>query len=55
MHYDPEEKVAGHLGIRFVKKSLGDGTEIVKKVRYNKASGNVGRPSHLMTSALCRL
>ena len=20
MHYDPEEKIAGHLGIRFVKK-----------------------------------
>ena len=47
MHYDPEEKVTGHLGIRFVKKSLADGTEIVKKVRYNKASGNAGRLSHL--------
>ena len=21
MHYDPEEKLAGHLGIRFVKKT----------------------------------
>eukprot|EP00438_Fugacium_kawagutii_P008285 Skav228067 [mRNA] locus=scaffold52:9963:13006:+ [translate_table: standard] len=40
MHYDPEEKIAGHLGIRFVKKTRKDGKEIVKKQRYNKATGN---------------
>lgn len=40
MHYDPEEKIAGHLGIRFQKKTRKDGKELVKKVRYNKATGN---------------
>ena len=39
MHYDPEEKLAGHLGIRFVKKTR-QGRDIVKKVRYNKSTGN---------------
>ncbi|CAE7764240.1 rplX [Symbiodinium sp. CCMP2592] len=40
MHYDEDEEVAGLLGVRFKKKPLKDGTEIVKKVRYNKSTGN---------------
>ena len=30
MHYDPEEKLAGHLGIRFVKKERKVRSETVK-------------------------
>ncbi|CAJ1358708.1 unnamed protein product [Effrenium voratum] len=41
MHYDEEEGVPGFLGIRFKKISLPDGVEVVKKVRYNRATGNV--------------
>ncbi|CAE7948007.1 rplX [Symbiodinium sp. KB8] len=40
MHYDEDEEVAGLLGVRFKKKTFKDGTEIVKKVRYNKSTGN---------------
>lgn len=40
MHYDEEEEVAGLLGVRFNKKTLKNGSEIVKKVRYNKSTGN---------------
>ncbi|CAE7256182.1 rplX [Symbiodinium pilosum] len=40
MHYDEEEEVAGLLGVRFKKKALKDGSEVVKKVRYNKSTGN---------------
>ncbi|CAE7397054.1 rplX [Symbiodinium natans] len=40
MHYDEEEEVAGLLGVRFEKRTLEDGMEIVKKVRYNKSTGN---------------
>eukprot|EP00930_Biecheleria_cincta_P023409 TRINITY_DN1691_c1_g1_i1.p1 TRINITY_DN1691_c1_g1~~TRINITY_DN1691_c1_g1_i1.p1 ORF type:complete len:276 (-),score=32.63 TRINITY_DN1691_c1_g1_i1:165-992(-) len=39
MHYDEEAGVAGLLGIRFEKKVMKDGTEIMKKIRYNKATG----------------
>eukprot|EP00931_Biecheleriopsis_adriatica_P110700 TRINITY_DN849_c0_g1_i6.p1 TRINITY_DN849_c0_g1~~TRINITY_DN849_c0_g1_i6.p1 ORF type:complete len:291 (+),score=58.89 TRINITY_DN849_c0_g1_i6:112-984(+) len=39
MHYSETEGVAGLLGIRFEKKTLENGKEVVKKVRYNKATG----------------
>jgi len=39
MHYDEEAEVAGLLGVRFQKRTIKD-VEIVKKVRYNKSSGN---------------
>jgi len=39
MHYDEDAGVAGILGIRFEKKTLSNGIDIVKKIRYNKASG----------------
>mmetsp|Transcript_14953 Transcript_14953/g.28075 ORF Transcript_14953/g.28075 Transcript_14953/m.28075 type:complete len:179 (-) Transcript_14953:142-678(-) len=39
MHYDEEDEVAGLLGVRFEKREV-KGQEIVKKVRYNKSSGN---------------
>ncbi|CAK9048452.1 unnamed protein product [Durusdinium trenchii] len=41
MHYDPEEQIAGPLGIRFEKRvKKSGGKEYVKKVRFNKATGN---------------
>jgi len=39
MHYDEDAGVAGLLGIRFELKTLSNGIEIAKKIRYNKASG----------------
>lgn len=41
MHYSETEGVAGLLGIRFEKKTLSDGREVVKKLRFNKATGEV--------------
>lgn len=41
MHYDLAEKKAGYLGIKFDMITAEDGTQIVRKVRYNKATGNI--------------
>ncbi|CAE8623501.1 unnamed protein product [Polarella glacialis] len=39
MHYCEKQLVAGNLGIKFEKKIITGGKEQVKKVRFNKASG----------------
>jgi large subunit ribosomal protein L24 len=39
MHYSEAEGVAGHLGIRFEKEIWKDGKVVVRKIRYNKATG----------------
>lgn len=39
MHYSEKEGVTGLLGIRYVPRTLKDGTVIYNKERYNKATG----------------
>lgn len=44
LHYDMQESQPGFLGIRFEQVMAEDGTPIVRKVRYNKTTGNIILP-----------
>jgi len=39
MHYSKKEGVVGRYGVRFELGKNDDGTECVKRIRYNKATG----------------